>query len=84
MKSTMKTTVRLMITLPENTGTIQRLYDMGWYFKMEEETITDTDKLTNFLKSLLAKGGRQIHSATYISDDDFKEHHLFVYEYTSD
>lgn len=84
MKSTMKTIVRLMITLPESTGTIQRLYDMGWHFKLKEETITDADKLTNFLKSLQAKGGKQIHSATYISDDDFKEHQLLVYEYITD
>lgn len=84
MKSTIKTIVRLMITLPESTGTIQRLHDMGWYFKLEEETITDADKLTNFLKSLQAKGGKQIHSNTYISDDDFKEHQLIVYEYITD
>lgn len=84
MKRTMKTIVRLMITLPESTGTIQRLYDMGWYFKLEEETITNADKLTNFLKSLQAKGGQQIHFSTYISDDDFKEHQLFVYEYIAD
>lgn len=81
MKSTMKTTVRLMITLPESTGTIQRLYDMGWHFRLEEETIIDPDKLTNFLKALQEKGGKQIHSNTYISDDDFKEHQLLVYEY---
>lgn len=84
MKNTMKTIIRLMITLPESIGTIQRLHDMGWYFKLEEETITDADKLTNFLKSLQAKGGKQIHSNTYISDDDFKEHQLFVYEYITD
>lgn len=84
MKSTMKTIVRLMITLPESTGTIQRLYDMGWYFKLEEEAITDADKLTNFLKALQAKGEKQIYSNTYISDDDFKEHQLLVYEYITD
>lgn len=84
MKNTMKTTVRLMITLPENMGTIQRLYDMGWHFKLEEETITETDKLANFLEALQAKGGKQIHSNAYISDDDFKEHQLFVYEYITD
>lgn len=84
MKNNMKTTVRLMITLPENIGIVQRLYDRGWYFSLEEETITDADKLTDFLISLRAKGGKQIHSNTYISDDDLKEHKLFVYEYTTD
>lgn len=80
----MKTTVRLMITLPESTGIVQRLYDREWHFNLEEETITDADKLTDFLLTLRAQGGQLIHSNTYISDDDFKEHQLFVYEYTTD
>lgn len=84
MRNTLKTTVRLMITLPESIGTVQRLYDMGWHFKLEEETITDAGKLADFLKALQTKGGKQIHSNTYISDDDLKEHQLFVYEYITD
>lgn len=71
-----KTTVRMTVKIPENTATIQRLYDYGTWFKLTEETITDTDRIINMIENMTQK-----NIWSYISDDDQKQHTSILYEY---
>ena len=54
----MKVTVRLTVILPDNYGRIQRLYDYGTHFTLEEKVITGAGKLADFIEKLKAGGGR--------------------------
>lgn len=76
-----KTTVRLIVSLPENIGRIQRLYDYGISWTIEEETITDVEELLDFVKKMKSLGAKMIHHGKYISDDDLQVHESVVYEY---
>lgn len=73
-------TIRLTITFPECSANIQRLYDYGAWFKLNEETITDTCKIAEMITHLKERGGRLISSNKFISDDDFQEKQTYTYE----
>lgn len=79
----MKTIVRITVTLPDNTATIQRLYDLGISFRLEREYLSGAAKIADFITALKAKGGYEINRADYISDDDFLPHFSVTYEYIS-
>lgn len=75
-----KTTVRLTVTLPDNYGRIQRLYDYGSWFKLDKDSITDVEKLADLIMDMKARGARLIDTNEFIDDDDFKLKHSFTYE----
>jgi len=75
-----KTTVRLTVILPDNYGRVQRLYDYGTWFKLEEEVITDVDKLASLVTDIKRRSGKLIDTNEYIDDDDFKEKRSLSYE----
>ncbi len=75
-----KTTVRLTVILPDNYGRVQRLYDYGKWFKLDEEIISDLDKLADFIVNIKKQGGKLIDTNEYIDDDDFQEKCSFSYE----
>ena len=75
-----KTTIRLTVKLPDNYGNVQRLYDYGPWFRLEEERITDVEKLADFLMKLKARGGKLIDSNEFIDDDDLQWKQTFTYE----
>lgn len=78
-----KTTVRVIITLPDNTAKVQRLYDYETWFHLQEETMTDVSQIADFITALKAKGGHEVKHWSYISDDDLLPHFCVVYEYIS-
>jgi hypothetical protein len=75
-----KTTVRLTVKLPDNYGNVQRLYDYGAWFRLEEERITDVDKLADFIMKLKARGGKLIGTNEFVDDDDLQWKQSFTYE----
>lgn len=75
-----KTTVRLTVKLPDNYGNVQRLYDYGSWFRLEEERITDVEKLADFIMRLKARGGKLIDTNEFVDDDDLKWKQTFTYE----
>ena len=75
-----KTTVRMIITLPDNTAHIQRLYDYGGWFDLQRENIDDVDKVTHMVQNIKARGGCIISESDYISDDDFRPRHQVIFE----
>lgn len=75
------TIVRVTVSLPDNTAKVQRLYDYGVSFKLQEERMTDPDQIARFIKLLKAQGGREIKQWTYIGDDDLLPHFAVLYEY---
>ena len=75
-----KTTVRLTVRIPDNYGRIQRLYDYGAWFDLKEETITDVEKLADFIINMKAQGAKLIDSNDFIDDDDFKPKMTFTFE----
>lgn len=75
-----KTTIRLTVKLPDNYGRVQRLYDYGQWFRLEEERITDVEKLADFLMKLKARGGKLIDTNEFIDDDDLQWKQTFTYE----
>lgn len=77
----MKTIVRMTVTLPENTATVQRLYDLGTTFKLDREQMTDIGKIERFISELKKAGGKEIYRTHYVSDDDFAPHFQITYEY---
>ena len=77
----MKVTVRLTVILPDNYGRIQRLYDYGTHFTLEEKVITGAGKLADFIEKLKAGGGRMTDCHDFIDDDDFKKKTCVRYEY---
>ena len=77
----MKTTVRLTVILPDHYGRVQRLYDDGMHFTLEEKVITGADNLADFIERLRAAGGKQIDLHHFIDDDDFQKKICVRYEY---
>lgn len=75
-----KTTVRLTVKLPDNYGRVQRLHDYGAWFTLDEEMITDVDKLADFLIKMQARGAKLIDQNEFIDDDDLQMKQTFIYE----
>ena len=75
-----KTTVRLTVILPDNYARVQRLYDYGKWFRLDEEIIGDVDRLADFITNMKARGGTLIDQNEFIDDDDFKLKQSFTYE----
>ena len=75
-----KTTVRLTVKIPDNYCRIQRLYDYGAWFSLNEEILTDADKITDFINKIKARGGKLIDQNEYLDDDDFQIKQSFTYE----
>lgn len=77
-----KTIVRVIVDLPDNTARIQRLYDYGAWFKLQEETMTDATQIADFITRLKSHGGREVKQWNAINDDDLLPHFHILYEYT--
>ena len=76
-----KTTVRMIVTLPDNIARIQRLYDYGGWFDLQKEIIDDdVDKVTHMVQNIKARGGCIISESDYISDDDLRPRHQVIFE----
>ena len=75
-----KTIVRLTVKLPDNYGRIQRLYDYGAWFNLDEEIISDIDRLTDIIMDIKTRGGKLIDQNEFIDDDDFTPKMTFTYE----
>lgn len=77
-----KTTVRLITNILEGTAKVQRLYDYGAWFRLEEEELTTHEQVIDFLDKLFDKGGKMTKCWEYISDDDLKPRLTTVHECT--
>lgn len=80
----MKVIVRCTVILPDYYARIQRLYDYGTWFQLEESRITDLDGLADFVEQLNAHHAKTIDMHNFIDDDDLKEKTCIVYEYISE
>lgn len=78
----MKTTVRATVIIPDCYCRIQRLYDYGKFFKLEEEVKTGDDA-ADFIEKL-AVVGNQIDVHNFIDDDDFRLKISATYEYITE
>lgn len=76
----MNTTVRATVILPDCYVRIQRLYDSGTFFKLEEEVKTG-EAAAEFIELLLNKGGKLLETHNFIDDDDLKEKICAHFEY---
>ena len=79
----MKTTVRATVIIPDTYTTIQRLYDMGTFFKLETEIKTGHDA-ADFIDKLRLAGGKMIDAHEFIDDDDLKEKICATFEYITE
>lgn len=79
----MKTTVRATVILPDCRVTIQRLYDMGTFFRLETEVKTG-EEAANFIEQLRAQGGKMIEVHDFIDDDDLRLKICATFEYISE
>lgn len=75
-----KTTIRCTVKLPDNTARIQRLYDYGTWFHLDEEQLFDEDKIASFVSYLKLNGGKMIDQNEFIDDDDLKEKQTVTFE----
>lgn len=80
MFSVKKATVRLTI-VNNSTATIQRLYDYGINFKLDEERLEDPEKITHFLETFKKCGGKETKRWKYVDEDDLLIRHAVLYEY---
>jgi len=76
----MKTTVRATVIVQDCYCRIQRLYDMGIFFRLEEETRSGHDA-ADFIEKIKVVGNL-IDCHTFFDDDDLKEKTSATYEYT--
>ena len=77
-----KTTVRINIKLPDNTAKIQRLYDYGAWFSLQEEYLEGAEIIADFLEKMKEKGAVMSKMWEFVDDDDLKEKQCVVFEYT--
>jgi hypothetical protein len=79
----MKTTVRATVIIPDSYVSIQRLYDDGEYFRLENEVKTGHEA-ADFIDRLCAAGGKMVEAHEFIDDDDFKTKLCARFEYISE
>lgn len=79
----MKTTVRATVIVPDAHVSIQRLYDTGNFFKLEEEVKTG-QAAADFIDKLLAAGGKMLEAHEFVDDDDFKTKICATFEYITE
>lgn len=75
-----KTTIRCTVKLPDNTARIQRLYDYGVWFQLDEEQLFNADKIADFISYIKLNGGKMIDQNEFVDDDDLKEKQTFTFE----
>ena len=75
-----KTTIRCTVKLPDNTARVQRLYDYGAWFRLDEEQLFNADKITDLITYIKLNGGEMISQNEFIDDDDLKEKQTFTFE----
>lgn len=75
-----KTTIRCSVKLPDNVARVQRLYDYGAWFKLEDEQLFDADKIADLISYIKLNGGKKIDENEFIDDDDLKEKQTFTFE----
>ena len=75
-----KTIIRFTVKLPDNTARIQRLYDYGAWFSLQEELLTTTEETLDFMEKMAARGAKRIDQNNFIDDDDLQEKQTFTYE----
>ena len=77
----MKTTVRATVIIPDCYCRIQRLHDMGTWFKLEEE-IKVGHAAADFIEKMKV-AGNLIDRHEFIDDDDFKQKICATFEYSA-
>lgn len=75
----MKTIVRATVIVEDTFLRIQRLHDMGTFFRLEEETKIGHDA-ADFIEKIKVIGNL-IDCHRFIDDDDLKEKTCATYEY---
>lgn len=75
-----KTTIRFTVKLPDNTARIQRLYDYGAWFSLEEELLTKVEDVLDFMEKMVARGAKRIDQNEFVDDDDLQLKQTFTYE----
>ena len=75
-----KTIIRFTVKLPDNTARIQRLYDYGAWFSLEEELLTSVEDVLNFMEKMVARGAKRIDQNEFVDDDDLQMKQTFTYE----
>ena len=75
-----KTIIRFTVKLPDNTARIQRLYDYGAWFSLEEELLTSVEDVLNFMDKMVARGAKRIDQNEFVDDDDLQMKQTFTYE----
>ena len=75
-----KTIIRFTVKLPDNTARIQRLYDYGAWFSLEEELLTSVEDVLNFMDKMVARGAKRIDKNEFVDDDDLQMKQTFTYE----
>lgn len=78
----MKTIVRATVIVPGCYVTIQRLYDMGTSFRLEQEVKVGHDAADFIEKMKIC--GKMIDCHEFIDDDDFKCKTCATFEYISE
>ena len=75
-----KTTIRCTVKLPDNTARVQRLYDYGAWFQLDEERLFNADKIADLISYIKLNGGKMIDQNEFVDDDDLKEKQTFTFE----
>ncbi len=75
-----KTTIRCTVKLPDNTARVQRLYDYGAWFHLDEEQLFNADKIADLISYIKLNGGKMIDQNEFVDDDDLKEKQTFTFE----
>ena len=75
-----KTIIRFTVKLPDNTARIQRLYDYGAWFSLEEELLTSVEDVLDFMEKMVARGAKRIDKNEFVDDDDLQIKQTFTYE----
>lgn len=75
-----KTTIRCTVKLPDNSARVQRLYDYGVWFHLDEEQLFNADTIADLISYIKLNGGKMIDQNEFIDDDDLKEKQTFTFE----